>query len=113
MPVKRILGTWALIAAFVLPLHAAQKIGGGKEKKVLTAVPSKTKNPGQIRVESVTRSVDVQRAQSMDWSRAGKDSVLNPADQIRTGRRSVARMKLADGSKVMLLQNSTARMETL
>ncbi|MCG3205486.1 MAG: hypothetical protein KCHDKBKB_02207 [Elusimicrobia bacterium] len=70
-----------------------------------------TKVPGKI--ESVTRKVEVFRAGSNGWKKAQSSTPLSPADKIKTGTRSVARVKLADGTKILLLQNSQAEVEKL
>ncbi len=64
-------------------------------------------------LESFSRDVDVQREHDNGWRKAKPKTELATSDKVRTGRRSVARLKLGDGSKVLLLQNSQAEMENL
>ncbi len=64
-------------------------------------------------LESFTRQVDVRREKDGAWKKASKQMNLSTSDKVRTGSRSVARLKLGDGSKVLLLQNSQAEMENL
>ncbi len=64
------------------------------------------------RLDSYQRNVEVQPAGG-GWKHAERKMPLIVDDKIRTGSSSVARIKLADGTKVLLLQNSQAEMSTL
>ncbi len=81
------------------------------------AEPSKDSAPAAKpitgRVEAVTRQVDVFKAGTNSWKKAQTKATLSQDDKIRTGKRSVAKVKLADGSRVLLLQNSQAEVEKL
>lgn len=65
------------------------------------------------KIETVKKKVEVQRANDGDWKAATAKTELSSSDQIRTGRNSMARVKLGDGSKVVLMPNSQAEMENL
>ncbi len=93
--------------AFLLLLSFALTSSGYSESlsKDATALRGK--------IESVTRSVEVMPSGGNGWKKAGANAPLATADKIRTGKRSVARVKLGDGSKVLLLQNSQAEIEKL
>lgn len=69
--------------------------------------------PIKSQLESFSKKVDVRRGGSEGWGKAQSKMNLLPSDQIRTGHQSVARLKLEDGTKVLLLQNSEAEMENL
>lgn len=64
-------------------------------------------------VESVRQKVEIQSAGEAAWRKAKEKTSIKYSDQIRTGSRSVARLKLGDGSKILLLQNSQAEFENL
>ncbi len=64
------------------------------------------------RIEAARRRVEVQTGGS-GWKKAVEKTPLKFSDELRTGPNSTARVKLADGSKILLLQNSQAQMENL
>jgi hypothetical protein len=66
----------------------------------------------ETHLESFQRTVEIQPPAG-GWKKAEKHQALIPDDKIRTGSASIARIQLADGSKVLLLQNSQAEMESL
>lgn len=66
----------------------------------------------ETRLESFNRRVEVQPAGG-GWRKAERRMPLIAEDKVRTGPSSVARVKLADGTKVLLLQNSQAEMSSL
>lgn len=118
----------ALLAIFLLSFSIAS-IGVGAPKKHNT-LPHKTPSkpaseskatPEQAplvkgfasKIESMTRQVEVRKGTDANWKKAKSQMSLSSSDQIKTGTRSVARVKLGDGSKVLLLQNSQAEMENL
>ncbi|MFN0118261.1 MAG: FecR domain-containing protein [Elusimicrobiota bacterium] len=70
-------------------------------------------NPNIGAIESVTRQVEVKKSNATKWDKAKNQSQLQKDDQIKTGSRSLARVKLSDGSKILLLQNSQAEVENL
>jgi hypothetical protein len=78
--------------------------------------PAPEKKPSgpaiETRLDSFHRSVEIQPANGK-WKKAEKKMPLLADDRIRTGSASLARIQLADGSKVLLLQNSQAQMESL
>lgn len=65
------------------------------------------------RLESIRKQVEIQSAGTDSWTKAGEKTNLKTADRLRTGRGSVARIKLQDGTKVLILQNSQAEIENL
>ncbi len=67
---------------------------------------------GGAKIESIKAKVDV-KSGSGNWKSAKQNTQLKNSDSIRTGSKSIARVKLADGSKILLLQNSQAEMENL
>jgi hypothetical protein len=85
------------------------KVPAAEQKTELSAEPAAFKS----QLESFTRQVDVKRDSDAGWKKAKKQMTLSTSDKVRTGGRSVARLKLGDGSKVLLLQNSQAEMENL
>jgi hypothetical protein len=66
----------------------------------------------ETRLESFQRNVEVQ-PNGTQWRKAERQMPLITQDKVRTGSSSVARIKLADGTKVLLLQNSQAEMASL
>jgi hypothetical protein len=53
-------------------------------------------------VDGLERLVEVQRAGSTTWEGVSLDAPLRPGDKIRTGKRSGAEIRFADGSTVRL-----------
>ena len=75
--------------------------------------PAKPKGPLlETRLDSFQRSVEV-KPQGGGWKAAEKKMPLIGDDKVRTGSASLARIQLGDGTKVLLLQNSQAEMESL
>lgn len=102
---KTVLTAVALtISLSIVPLFSAEKLSLNKNSKNKSKVSQ---------IDSITRQVEVQSKGGSSWKKAQNKMTLSTDDKIRTGRRSVARMKLLDGSKVLLLQNSQAEMENL
>lgn len=64
-------------------------------------------------IESVKAKVEIKTTETNAWKKARPNAALKTSDTIRTGSKSIARVKLADGSKILLLQNSQAEMENL
>lgn len=93
------------LSLLLTPLFSAEKLTVGKNSK-------KSQKSTVSQIDSITRQVEVQSGGG-SWKKAQSKMNLSTNDKIRTGRRSVARMKLLDGSKVLLLQNSQAEMENL
>jgi hypothetical protein len=83
--------------------------------KPMREVPKKSKKgpAPKSRIESITRTVEVQPAGTGSWKKAKPDTSLDTSDHVRTGSRSIARVRLQDGTKVLLLQNSHAEVENL
>jgi len=68
---------------------------------------------GSARLESARRKVEIQRIDTKEWRPASRNTILKTNEKIRTGRRSTARIKLKDGTKILILQNSRVEMENL
>jgi hypothetical protein len=96
-------------SAATLPRRARRHI---ETKPAPTEAPA-TAAPFISHLDSFTRSVDILRPKDNGWKKAKRRTDLSTADKVRTGSRSVARLTLGDGSKVLLLQNSQAEMENL
>ncbi len=65
------------------------------------------------RIESFRNKVEIRAGNEDSWKKAASSKILKTDDAVRTGRQSIARVKLADGSKILLLQNSQAELEDL
>lgn len=107
--------TMGLAAVFCISTASAAPLAAKKPMEKSALKSAETKQGTQIsgRVEAVTRSVDIYKAGGNGWKKAASRASLAPDDKIRTGKRSVARVKLEDGTKVLLLQNSQAEIENL
>lgn len=64
-------------------------------------------------LESVRSKVEVKSASGDRWRSAKSNAKVETSDVIRTGKQSTARVRLSDGSKILILQNSQAEMENL
>jgi hypothetical protein len=96
------------------PTHQHKPVSTATADNKTTTTETPAPDPHFIsHLESFTRSVEIQRKRDNGWKTAKANTELTTSDKVRTGRRSLARLKLGDGSKVLLLQNSQAEMETL
>ncbi len=69
--------------------------------------------PEAARIESVRQNVEIQPSGADNWVKASNKHSLQTSDRIRTGKQSVARIKMEDGTKILLLQNSQAEIENM
>jgi FecR protein len=76
-----------------------------KEKKITT------KSVAQV--ISVQQKVDIKPQGTDTWKKASGNTPLSSSDKIRTGKKSVAKVRMDNGSTMLLLQNSEAEMEDL
>ncbi len=84
------------------------------KKEETAAKPSVPQNTMvAAHIESVRQKVEIQSPGAEDWKKASNKTALKTSDRIRTGKQSVARIKMEDGTKVLLLQNSQAEIENL
>lgn len=82
-------------------------------RPAVAASPAKPRGPLlDTRLDSFQRTVEVQ-PQGGGWKPAEKKMPLIGDDKVRTGSASIARIQLGDGTKVLLLQNSQAEMQSL
>jgi len=88
-------------------------VKGPAASEVAPPAPVKLGQRESARVESARRKVEVKLEGQEGWQKASANKILKTQDEIRTGKQSLARVKLADGSKILLLQNSQAEMEEL
>ncbi len=89
------------------------KTPAARPNATAAATPSKPKGPLlDTRLESFNRTVEVQ-PQGGGWKPAEKKMPLIGDDKVRTGSASLARIQLGDGTKILLLQNSQAEMQSL
>jgi hypothetical protein len=100
-------------ATSLRPKPAAPKEAKQANEKQTVPVMGQEEKQGKASVESVRAKVEVKSANGTDWKAAKTNTTLSTADTIRTGSRSTARVRLADGSKILLLQNSQAELENL
>lgn len=73
--------------------------------------PVNSKNVATL--ETMRNNVEVKSGSGTQWKKADKNAPLKQDDTIRTGSRSLARVKLEDGSRILLLQNSAAELENI
>lgn len=91
----------------------ARKKRAPRKTRLAKKKPSKTTGSGKAILEGMRNKVSIKSAGKEGWKRAKKNAKVESADKVKTGRRSIARLKLEDGSKVLLLQNSQAELENL
>jgi hypothetical protein len=84
-----------------------------KKKRSSSRIQLAQKKEAGAQIISSRNKVEIKSASTGRWSKAGNKSNLGKDDSIRTGSRSIARVKLNDGSKILLMQNSEAEMENL
>ena len=105
---------------------AKKKIFTNKKKAGPKKIRKKRRGPRPTRLASssgskkgkatfvgVRNKVTIQKAGAEKWVPARKRSKVGPSDKIKTGRKSIARLKMDDGSRVLLLQNSQAEIDSL
>lgn len=78
-----------------------------------TEESAKPRGPAlETRLDSFSRTVEIQ-PKNGNWKKAERKMPLVSDDKLRTGSASLARIQLGDGSKILLLQNSQAEMQSL
>lgn len=77
------------------------------------AVNKKSSSRPVAQIVSVKKKVEIKPSGNENWSSANNQTPVKSDDKIRTGSKSIARVKMSDGSTVLLLQNSEAEMENL
>ncbi|MBV9080118.1 MAG: FecR domain-containing protein, partial [Elusimicrobia bacterium] len=101
-------------ASQVKPAAVAKPVAAKPAPAASSTVPA-TRAAGKAiesHLETFTRTVEVQPG-NLDWRKAEKKMPLVTSDKVRTGVNATARIKLADGSKVMLLPRSQVEMESM
>lgn len=75
--------------------------------------PQKENEGDSAKVISVKQKVETKSADQTTWKKATDKTTLNSSDKIRTGSKSLAKVRMENGTTVLLLQNSEAEMENL
>jgi len=68
---------------------------------------------GVASLETARNRVEFKNKVGKSWKKAGRQTKFKKDDVVRTGSRSLARVKLNDGSRILLLQNSEAELENI
>jgi len=74
---------------------------------------AKTGKSEKAILDSKKNKVSIKRKGDANWQTAKRKMKLSVSDKIKTGRRSIARIKLQDGTKILLLQNSQAELQEM